>query len=73
MNLITLGHLACEVRTRKGITQEALAQRTGVNRSYISQFETGRKNIRWTSLSKLIEGLDTTAEEFFRENADHNN
>lgn len=39
-----------ELRRRKGLTQEQLADRTGVHQQTISAYETGRKNPRRMSL-----------------------
>lgn len=43
-----------------GISQEKLAERCGLDRTYISMIERGVRNPSLTSLAKLASGLDVT-------------
>lgn len=53
-----LGVLIQEARVRKGLTQEQLAQLAGTNKSYISKLERNLKDIRFSTLQRIInEGL----------------
>ena len=52
-----LGYLIQEARLKKGITQEQLAQKIGMDKSYISKVENNIKDIRFSTLQKIIEGL----------------
>lgn len=45
-------------RERKGLSQRALAQRTGVPQAHISKIEQGRVDIRLSSLAELARALD---------------
>lgn len=53
-----LGVLLEEARTKRGMTQEQLAEKCGTNKSYISRIENNSSDIRLSTLMKIIqEGL----------------
>jgi len=53
-----LGVLIQQAREEKGLTQEQLAQLAGTNKSYISKLERNLKDIRFSTLQRIInEGL----------------
>jgi transcriptional regulator with XRE-family HTH domain len=54
------------LRTEKGWTQEELAFRAKVDRSYISQLETGVYSACVTMLGKLAKALGVNASEFLK-------
>lgn len=54
-----------ELRTEKEITQEGLAWKAEINRTFMNHVENGRKNISIESLEKIITGLDTNFKDFF--------
>ncbi len=54
-----------ELRTEKDITQEGLAWKAEINRTFMNHVENGRKNISIESLEKIITGLDTNFKDFF--------
>lgn len=54
-----LGFLLQQARLKKGLTQEELAQRAGTTKSYISKIENNIKEVRISTLQKIVEsGLD---------------
>ena len=54
-----LGALIQEARLQKGMTQEQLAIKCGTNKAYISKIENNIKDVRLSTLQKIIEiGLD---------------
>ena len=54
-----IGALIHEARLEKGMTQEELADKTGTTKSYISKIENDIKEVRISTLKKIIElGLD---------------
>lgn len=53
-----LGALVRERREALDLTQEALAAKAGMNRSYIGDIERGSRNIALTNLVKLAAALD---------------
>jgi HTH-type transcriptional regulator / antitoxin HipB len=46
-----------EARLKKGFTQEQLADKIGTNKAYISKVENDLKDVRFSTLQKIIEGL----------------
>jgi len=50
-----LGALLHEARLKKGLTQEQLAERCGTNKAYISRIENNVKEVRISTLQKIIE------------------
>lgn len=53
-----LGVLIQQAREKKGMTQEQLAKLAGTNKSYISKLERNLKDIRFSTLQRIItEGL----------------
>ena len=47
-----------ELRRERGLTLEALAERSGVSRAMISKVERGEKNPTLVVAAKVAEGLD---------------
>lgn len=52
-----LGALIQEARLKRGFTQAQLAEIIGTNKGYISKVENDLKDIRLSTLQKIIEGL----------------
>ncbi len=58
-----LGALIQEARLEKGLTQEQLAEKCGTNKAYISKIENNIKDVRLSTLKKIIEiGLEGNME-----------
>jgi len=53
-----LGEKVRKARTKAGFTQEKLANKAGLHRTYIAGIETGRRNISVKSLEKIAKALD---------------
>ena len=54
-----LGAMIHEARLEKGMTQEELANKVGTTKSYISKLENNIKEVRISTLQKIVEvGLD---------------
>ena len=50
-----IGALIHEARLEKGLTQEELAAKVGTSKSYISKIENNIKEVRLSTLKKIIE------------------
>ena len=50
-----LGALIHEARIEQGLTQEELAKKIGTTKSYISKIENNIKEVRFSTLKKIIE------------------
>lgn len=54
-----------ELRAKTPFSQEALADRANLDRTYINSVENGKRNISIGSLAKITSGLGTSLREFF--------
>ncbi len=50
-----IGFLLLEARLEKGLTQEQLAAKSGTTKSYISKIENNIKEVRISTLQKIVE------------------
>ena len=57
-NYTDMGNTIRTFRERKGVTQEALAERLGVDRKAVSKMECGLTNPHYDTLIKYAEALD---------------
>ena len=56
-----------ELRMQQGISQEELADRCGLHRTYISDVELGKRNISLENIERIVISLDKTLSDFFKE------
>jgi ribosome-binding protein aMBF1 (putative translation factor) len=50
-----IGAMIHEARLEKGLTQEKLADKVGTTKSYISKIENNIKEVRFSTLKKIVE------------------
>ncbi len=50
-----IGALLQEARLEKGLTQAELAEKVGTTKSYISKIENGLKEVRFSTLQRIVE------------------
>ncbi len=50
-----LGFLIQQARLERGLTQEELAKKCGTNKSYISKIENNLKEVRISTLQRIVE------------------
>ncbi|HEY3998734.1 MAG TPA: helix-turn-helix transcriptional regulator [Candidatus Xenobia bacterium] len=55
-----------ERRLERGLTQEHVAFEAGINSTYLSDVERGKRNIAAVNLVQIAAALGTTATELFR-------
>jgi len=53
-----LGRALRELRDRAGITQEQLAERIGIDLTYVSRVERGKRGVRWHTVMRFLRALD---------------
>jgi transcriptional regulator with XRE-family HTH domain len=58
--LIRLGDRVRKLRKQKGWTQVVMAEKIGLDRSFIADLERGKRNISIVNLSLIAEGLQKT-------------
>ena len=62
---IKLGQRIKELRKIILLSQESLANKADVDRTYVTDVENGRRNVSVEILDRLINALDVTVSEFF--------
>lgn len=65
--LIRYGQAVRKVRLEQGISQEELADRCGLHRTYISDVELGKRNISLENIERIAISLNRTLSAFFKE------
>lgn len=56
-----------ERRTELGMSQEKLAESTGLHRTYVGSVERGERNVSIDNMERIAEALDVSLGEFFSE------
>jgi len=60
-----VGKRVKELRKNLTLSQEALAYKAEVDRTYVTDVENGRRNISIETLKKIIDALEVSISEFF--------
>lgn len=63
--LIKFGEKVREERLKQNISQEKLAEKAGVHRTYIGMIERGEKNITLENINKIVKALDLKIKDIF--------
>lgn len=63
--LVKFGNRVRAERAKLGLSQEALATRAGVHRTYIGMIERAEKNITLENIEKVCNALKISLSEFF--------
>lgn len=53
----TLGRSLRVLRTRAGLTQAQVAANAGVDGPYLSRVESGERDLRWSTILKLLDAI----------------
>lgn len=54
-----------ELRKAKGLSQEQLALKAEIDRTYMASVENGKRNVAIINIEKIIVALDTSFKDFF--------
>jgi len=68
--LLDFGRRVKEERLRLGLSQEELAERAGVHRTYIGMIERAEKNITLTNIEKISLALEVEISGLFEASQD---
>jgi transcriptional regulator with XRE-family HTH domain len=63
--LVKFGNKVRQERHKQGISQDELAYRAGVHRTYIGMIERAEKNITLTNVEKVCTGLNIRISKIF--------
>lgn len=63
--LIKFGEKIKKERLKNNLTQEELAEKAGVHRTYVGMIERGEKNITLTNIHKIAQALDIKLNSLF--------
>lgn len=63
--LKSVGKRIAALRKQKGMSQETLASKTDLHRTYVGYIEQGKRDPSIGNLHKITRALDTTIEELF--------
>lgn len=63
---VRFGRRLRELRQERGLSQEELAFRAGLHRTYVSSAERGERNVALVNLERLARALDTDICELLR-------
>lgn len=63
--LVKFGQKVREERLKKNLSQEELARRAGVHRTYIGMIERAEKNITLENIEKIAKALEISIDKFF--------
>lgn len=56
--LVKFGEIVREIRKERGLSQEELAHRAGVHRTYIGMIERAEKNITLINIDRIAKALE---------------
>ena len=62
------GQRVRELRVERGLSQEKLAEISGLHRTYISSLELGKRNVSLVNIHALAKALQVTPDELLKKN-----
>jgi len=64
---LVLGRALRALRKRVGITQEQLAERLGVDPTFVGRLERGQRGAHWRTIRRILAALDMGVSDFATE------
>ncbi len=65
MILNDVGQRVKEIRNEQGLSQEKLALKADIDRTYLAGVELGKRNLSIKSLDKILKALEVSFHDFF--------
>jgi transcriptional regulator, XRE family len=65
--LTSIGHKIKVLRNEQGLSQEKLALKAEIDRTYLASVELGKRNLSIKSLEKILNALEISFQDFFTE------
>lgn len=62
---LKIGKRIKELRNLRGFSQEELADRAGIDRTYVNSVENGKRNVSIVNIEKIANALGCSLQEFF--------
>jgi Predicted transcriptional regulators len=62
---VKFGQVVKKHRIKQGLSQEKLAEKTGLHRTYISEVERGERNVSLENIQKIAVSLDVNLSKIF--------
>ena len=63
--MILNGQRVKEIRNEQGLSQEKLALKADIDRTYLAGVELGKRNLSIKSLDKILKALEVSFHDFF--------
>lgn len=63
---LLVGKRVKELRNKLGVSQEEFADMAGLDRTYITSVECGKRNISIVNIEKIAKALNVSLSEFFK-------
>ena len=64
---VRFGQAVRKLRREQKISQEELAERCGLHRTYISDIELGKRNVSLENIERIAAALERPLSDFFKE------
>ena len=64
---VRFGRAVRKLRLEQKISQEELAERCDLHRTYISDIELGKRNVSLENIERIVTALNQSLSDFFRE------
>ena len=65
--LLKYGQVVRKIRLEKGISQETLADLSGLHRTYMSDVELGNRNVSLENIDRIANALEVSISEIFKQ------
>ncbi len=64
---LILGHALRALRKRAGMTQEQVAEKLGVDPTFVGRLERGQRGAHWRTIRRILAAVDASAGDFAAE------